>query len=257
MVIEPDSLPNLITNLGFPRVEEAHRTGTYVEGVQYAVGTLRSLSNTYAYIDVAHAGWLGWSNNLKPFAELLKQVGKGIPGQQQGGWPHQQHRKLQRPRGTLHEADQKVKGHEVRSLKGWYDWNDHIEEQSFANALREELITGADAYPATLGLLLDTSRNGWGGPNRPTGPSTSTDLRTFVRESTLDKRTHKGNWGNQSGAGIGARPVANPAPNYDAFVWVKPPGYSDGSSQLIPKGPDNPEAKASTACATRPTKATV
>lgn len=244
MVIEPDSLPNLITNLNFPRVAEANRTGTYVQGVQYAVGTLRSLSNTYAYIDVAHAGWLGWSNNLKPFAELLKQVGKGIPGGNS------------KVDGIISntanynvfvepfiKADQKVKNRQVRSLRGWYDMNDHIEEQSFANALRNELISGADSYPTTLGLLLDTSRNGWGGPDRPTGPSTSTDLRTFVRESTLDKRTHKGNWGNQSGAGIGARPVANPAPNYDAFVWVKPPGYSDGSSKLIPKGPDNPEGK--------------
>ena len=244
MVIEPDSLPNLITNLSFPRVAEAQRTGVYVEGVQYAVGTLRSLSNTYAYIDVAHAGWLGWPNNLKPFAELLKQVGKGIPGgnsQVDGIISNTaNYNVFVEP---FMKADQKVKNRQVRSLRGWYDMNDHIEEQSFANALRDELISGADAYPATLGLLLDTSRNGWGGPNRPTGPSASTDLRTFVRESTLDKRTHKGNWGNQSGAGIGARPVANPAPNYDAFVWVKPPGYSDGSSQLIPKGPDNPEGK--------------
>lgn len=244
MVIEPDSLPNLITNLSFSRVAEAHRTGTYVEGVQYAVGTLRSLSNTYAYIDVAHAGWLGWSNNLKPFAELLKQVGKGIPGgnSKVDGLISNtaNYNVFVEP---FMKADQKVKNRQVRSLRGWYDMNDHIEEQSFANALRNELISGAEAYPATLGLLLDTSRNGWGGPNRPTGPSASTDLRTFVRESTLDKRTHKGNWGNQSGAGIGERPVANPAPNYDAFVWVKPPGYSDGSSKLIPKGPENPEGK--------------
>lgn len=244
MVIEPDSLPNLITNLNFPRVAEAHRTGVYVEGVQYAVGTLRSLSNTYAYIDVAHAGWLGWPNNLKPFAELLKQVGKGIPGgnsKVDGIISNTANYNVFLE--PFMKADQKVKNRQVRSLRGWYDMNDHIEEQSFANALRNELISGADSYPATLGLLLDTSRNGWGGPDRPTSPSTSTDLRTFVRESTLDKRTHKGNWGNQSGAGIGARPVANPAPNYDAFVWVKPPGYSDGSSKLIPKGPENPEGK--------------
>jgi cellulase/cellobiase CelA1/ferric-dicitrate binding protein FerR (iron transport regulator) len=244
MVIEPDSLPNLITNLSFPRVAEAQRTGVYVEGVQYAIGTLRALSNTYAYIDVAHAGWLGWSHNLKSFAELLKQVGKGIPGgngKVDGLISNTANYNVfvepfMRP-------DQKVKGREVRSLRGWYDWNDHIEEQSYANALRDELIKGVDAYPATLGLLLDTSRNGWGGPDRPAGPSSSTDLRTFVHASTLDKRTHKGNWGNQSGAGIGARPVANPAPNYDAFVWVKPPGYSDGSSKLIPKGPENPDGK--------------
>ena len=30
------------------------------------------------------------------------------------------------------------------------------------------------------------------------------------------------------------RPRANPAPGIDAFVWIKPPGESDGSSVLIP-----------------------
>lgn len=244
MVIEPDSLPNLITNLNFPRVAEAHKTGAYVEGVRYAIGTLRSLSNTYAYIDVAHAGWLGWMNNLRPFASLLKQVGAGIPGgnSKVDGFISNtaNYNVFQEPFMT---ADQKVKGREVRSLAGWYDMNDHIDEHGYGIALREQLINGPDAYPPTVGLLVDTSRNGWGGPNRPTGPSASTELRKFVRETTLDKRTHKGNWGNQSGAGIGVRPVANPAPNYDAFVWVKPPGQSDGSSSLIPKGPENPEGK--------------
>lgn len=35
--------------------------------------------------------------------------------------------------------------------------------------------------------------------------------------------------------------------------WVKPPGESDGSSSLIPTGPENPVARASTGCVTRPT----
>jgi cellulase/cellobiase CelA1/ferric-dicitrate binding protein FerR (iron transport regulator) len=244
MVIEPDSLPNLITNLNFPRVAEAYATGAYVQGVQYAIGTLRSLSNTYAYMDVAHAGWMGWKNNLKPFAALLKQVGAGIAGgnSKVDGFISNtaNYNVFAEPYLT---AGQKVKARQVRALQGWYDMNDHIDEQSYANALRTALITGSDAYPASVGLLLDTSRNGWGGSKRPTGPSTSADLRTFVRESTLDKRTHKGNWGNQRGAGIGARPVAAPAPNYHAFVWVKPPGQSDGSSTLIPTGPENPDSK--------------
>ena len=85
-----------------------------------------------------------------------------------------------------------------------------------------------------VGALLDTSRNGWGGPNRPTGPSTNSDPNTFVDQSRIDRRIHKGNWCNQSGAGLGERPRANPASGIDAYVWVKPPGVSDGSSQLIP-----------------------
>ncbi len=244
MVIEPDSLPNLITNLNFPKVAEANSTGAYVQGVQYAIGTLRSLSNTYAYIDVAHAGWLGWSNNLTPFANLLKQVGAGIPGGngKVDGFISNtaNYNVFVEPYMT---ANQSISGQLVRSMPIWYDWNDHIEERSFALALRTALTTGTNAYPTNVGLLLDTSRNGWGGTARPTGPSTSTVRNTFVRATTLDRRIHKGNWGNQSGAGIGARPVANPSANYDAFVWVKPPGESDGSSSLIPVGPENPDGK--------------
>lgn len=244
MVIEPDSLPNLVTNLNFPKVKEADASGAYVQGVQYAIGTLRSLKNTYAYVDVAHAGWLGWPKNLNAFVDLLKKVGRGISGgnSKVDGFISNtsNYNVFVEPYMT---ADQEIGGQQIRSLPGWYDWNDFIDERSYANALRSALIRGSDAYPATVGLLLDTSRNGWGGFDRPTGPSKSTDLGTFVRATTLDRRIHKGNWGNQTGAGIGARPIAAPAANYHAFVWVKPPGESDGSSSLIPKGPDNPTGK--------------
>jgi cellulose 1,4-beta-cellobiosidase len=244
MVIEPDSLPNLITNLNFVKVKEAETTGAYVEGVQYAIGSLRSLSNTYAYVDVAHAGWMGWQANLGPFVDLLKKMGAGIKGGigKVDGFISNtsNYNVFVEPYMT---ANQMINGQPVRSMPGWYDYNDYIDEQSYATALRSALTRGSGAYPARVGLLLDTSRNGWGGPKRPTGASTSTDLSTFVRATTLDKRIHKGNWGNQSGAGIGARPAVNPVANYHAFVWAKPPGESDGSSTLIPTGPDNPTGK--------------
>ena len=38
----------------------------------------------------------------------------------------------------------------------------------------------------------------------------------------------------RAGAGIGERPRAAPAAGIDAYVWIKPPGESDGSSSLIP-----------------------
>ena len=67
----------------------------------------------------------------------------------------------------------------------------------------------AAGFSSTIGMLLDTSRNGWGGPKRPAGASTSTDLNTFVNATRIDLRIARGNWCNQPG-GIGARPVANP-----------------------------------------------
>ena len=55
------------------------------------------------------------------------------------------------------------------------------------------------------------------------------DLNTYVNESRIDRRYHRGNWCNQPG-GIGERPVANPEAHIDAYVWAWPPGFSDGVS---------------------------
>ncbi len=248
MVVESDSLPNLITNLSFAKCSEAAQpspsTGVYAQAFQYAISKLRSINNTYVYLDVAHAAWLGWPSNFGPFVTLMKAVGKGIPGGNSlvDGFISNtaNYNPVDEP---YMDANTMVGGQPVRSLQGWYDYNDYIDEQPFVAALYTALTTGQDAFPTSVGMIIDTSRNGWGGPNRPTGPSTSTDLRTFVMATRIDKRIHKGNWCNQDGAGIGARPVANPLPGIDAFVWVKPPGESDGSSSLIPTGPDNPGGK--------------
>jgi cellulose 1,4-beta-cellobiosidase len=91
-----------------------------------------------------------------------------------------------------------------------------------------------------IGMLIDTSRNGWGGPDRPQAASTSTDVNVFVDESRIDRRWHRGNWCNNKYAGVGARPTAAPQPNYDAFVWINPPGESDGVSQPGIIDPEDP-----------------
>jgi cellulose 1,4-beta-cellobiosidase len=212
-----------------------------VQGVQYAIGTLRQIPNTYAYIDVGHHGWLGWPANFDPFVTMLKQLNTSIPNKIDGFIGNTANTgPVVEPYMT---ANQMIGGNPVRSLAHWYDWNTYIDEQSYLIGLRNALTSGANPYPTGIGMLIDTSRNGWGGPNRPTGPSTSTDLTTFVMASRIDRRLHKGNWCNQDGAGIGIRPVAAPAAGFDAYVWVKPPGESDGSSSLIPVGPENPGGK--------------
>ncbi len=126
-----------------------------------------------------------------------------------------------------------ISGQPVRSIPVWYDWNDHIEERSFANELRTALINGTNAYPASMGLLLDARATAGVAPhdNRPEHVHRAKHLRAgnHARSPHSQRETR----GNQSGAGIGARPVAIPSPNYDAFVWVKPPGESDGFSSLI------------------------
>ena len=71
LVIEPDSLANLVTNLGTPKCQNAQ--AAYLECVNYALVQL-NLPNVAMYIDAGHAGWLGWSANLPPAAQLFASV---------------------------------------------------------------------------------------------------------------------------------------------------------------------------------------
>ncbi|GAA1761684.1 glycoside hydrolase family 6 protein [Luedemannella helvata] len=231
-IIEPDSLPNLITNLSFAKCAEANSTGAYIDGVAYAAGKLRSISNVYTYVDVAHSGWLGWDSNLTPFVNLMATLASKTTGGFNAYDGFVSNTANTTP--TIEPymtAGQMISGNPVRSAN-FYQWNQYIDEQSFVQALRTALI--AKGFPSSIGMMIDTSRNGWGGSARPSGASTSTDLNTFVNATKIDRRIHRGNWCNQNGAGIGFRPQANPAAGLDAYVWIKPPGESDGASEVIP-----------------------
>jgi cellulose 1,4-beta-cellobiosidase len=60
-VIEPDSLPNLVTNANLTTCQQS--AAGYREGVAYALKSL-NLPNVVMYLDAGHGGWLGWNDNL-------------------------------------------------------------------------------------------------------------------------------------------------------------------------------------------------
>lgn len=251
-IIEPDSLPNLVTNMSFAKCQEANGPGGYREATQYTLNKLWPLRNVYSYIDIGHAGWLGWDNNFSQsttlIADTIKATTHGVDSIDGFISNTANTSVVLEPYMT---ANQQINGSPVRSAD-FYSWNTYIDESTFDAAWA--LAMQAKGFPAkNTNMLVDTSRNGWGGcgggPNvsqqcRPTGPSSSTDLNTFVNLTRTDRRPAKGDWCNQNGAGIGAVPQANPAGGvFQAYLWVKPPGESDGSSSLIPTGPDNPGGK--------------
>jgi cellulose 1,4-beta-cellobiosidase len=61
LIIEPDSLPNLVTNANLQTCKDS--AAGYREGVAYALKQL-NLPNVAMYIDAGHGGWLGWNDNL-------------------------------------------------------------------------------------------------------------------------------------------------------------------------------------------------
>ncbi|MFC4118690.1 glycoside hydrolase family 6 protein [Nonomuraea zeae] len=231
-IIEPDSLPNLVTNLSFAKCAEANSTGAYVQGVQYALNKLHAITNVYTYVDAAHHAWLGWDSNFNPSVNIFYNTAAGTTaGVDSVDGFITNTANTSATKELYFNINTTVNGQSVRQSK-WVDWNWYVDETTFAQALRTALI--AKGFRQGLGMLIDTSRNGWGGSARPTGPSTSTVLETFVNQSRIDRRIHAGNWCNQSGAGMGERPKASPDTGLDAYVWIKPPGESDGASTDIP-----------------------
>src|SRR5215469_5719046 len=243
LVVEDDSLPNLITNTGeSPNAAiancvaandgvtgSASLNGVYVQAIQFALNTFHQLSNVYQYLDVGHHGWLGWPNNFNAAVPFLTSVAHGTTAGLASVDGFITNTANYGPtKEPFMTATESIGGNPVNSST-FYQFDTYIDEESYAAALDAAFIQAG--FPSTLGFLIDTSRNGWGGPNRPTGPSTSTDVNTFVNQSKVDKRPFRGDWCNQNNAGLGPFPQANPNSAFThlyAYVWTKPPGESDG-----------------------------
>ncbi|KAF2750305.1 glycoside hydrolase family 6 protein [Sporormia fimetaria CBS 119925] len=191
LVIEPDSLPNLVTNID--QVSCQNSATGYREGVAYALKSL-ALPNIVMYIDAGHGGWLGWNDNLKPGAKELATVYKnaGSPKQVRGistnvaGW----------------NAFDLSPGEFSKETDA--QWNKAQNEKLYVELFSPELT--ANGMPGQA--IVDTGRNGVQG-----------------------LRKAWGHWCNINGAGFGKRPTATTGSSLvDAFVWVKPGGESDGTS---------------------------
>ena len=242
LIIEDDSLPNIVTNTGksfslanciaanngqsYPTLS---MSGVYVQGIQYALNKFHSITNVYNYLDVGHHGWLGWTDNMAAavpfFYNVVSGTTSGVASVDGFITNTANYGPTVEPYMTSSES---IGGSEVYT-SSFYQYNPYIDEESYAAAFDTKLI--AAGFPSTLGFLIDTSRNGWGSTSRPTAASTSTILDTFVDASKIDLRDDMGQWCNQSNAGIGVPPTVNPGyfTNLQAYLWVKPPGESDGN----------------------------
>jgi cellulose 1,4-beta-cellobiosidase len=231
-IVEIDSLPNLVTNVtsrptGTPECDVMAQNRGYVDGVGYALATFGAIANVYNYVDAGHHGWLGWDTNFGPSVDIMRTAATAS-----GSTVANVHGFITNTANTSALQEPYITVNNETRPSRWIDFNQFNDELSYAQAFRDRAVQAG--FPSTIGMLIDTSRNGWGGPNRPTGPSTLADLNARIDASRVDRRIHKGNWCNASGAGLGERPRASPAPGIDAYVWIKPPGESDGSSTFIP-----------------------
>ncbi|GAB1316276.1 1,4-beta-D-glucan cellobiohydrolase cel6c [Madurella fahalii] len=191
LVIEPDSLPNLVTNSDLQTCQDS--ASGYREGVAYALKQL-NLPNVVMYLDAGHGGWLGWDANLKPGAEELAKAytSAGRPSQFRGI---------------------------ATNVAGWNAWDLTPGEFSDKSDAKYNSCQNERTYVTTFGAALRSA----GMPNHA--------IVDTGRNAVQGLREEWGNWCNVNGAGFGVRPTADTGLELaDAFVWVKPGGESDGTS---------------------------
>ena len=125
-----------------------------------------------------------------------------------------------------------INGQNVDSAT-FYQFNPTFDELTYDTAMYNTLV--AAGFPSSKKFLIDTSRNGWG-PTHPTTITSASDVNTYVADNKIDARPFRGDWCNQNNAGIGARPTDQPFGSSSpilAFVWIKPPGESDGDYPTV------------------------
>ena len=187
VVLEPDSLSNLVTNLERPRCKTAE--GIYKRGIAYAISKL-SLPNVYLYLEAAHAGWLGFPKNIDRAAALYKNV------------------------LTMAGGPERVRGFALNVSNYDPAVDPAKTPRDRTSAASDETGYAADLTKALArvgvtgkGFVIDTGRDG----------------RAYIRSIASS-------WCNVKGAGLGERPRAAPSPLIDAYLYVKVPGESDGTS---------------------------
>jgi cellulose 1,4-beta-cellobiosidase len=191
LVIEPDSLPNLVTNADLSTCKES--ASGYRDGVAYAIKNL-NLPNVVMYLDAGHGGWLGWNDNLSPGAKELAQAYKN------GGSPSQ------------------LRGF-ATNVAGWNSFDASPGEFSKATDAQWNKAQNEKTYVDLFGAALKSA----GMPNHA--------IVDTSRNGVQGLRDEWGDWCNVDGAGFGPRPTSNTGQELtDAFVWVKPGGESDGTS---------------------------
>ncbi|GFG08082.1 hypothetical protein CNMCM6936_008351 [Aspergillus lentulus] len=193
LVIEPDSLANLVTNTAVPKCANAH--DAYLECTNYALTKL-SAPNVAMYLDAGHAGWLGWPANIGPAAQLYASVYKNASSPAS-------------VRGLVTNVAN-YNAFVATTCPSYTQGNAVCDEKSYINSFAPQLASaGFDAH-----FIVDTGRNG----KQPTG------------------QLAWGDWCNVIGTGFGVRPTTDTGDKLvDAFVWVKPGGESDGTSDTSAK----------------------
>lgn len=215
LIVEPDSLPNLVTNLDDPKCGSTATKTAYRTGITYAVKTLAAAcTEATIYLDAAHGGWLGWPDNLQKFtaeidglgvAPFLRGFTTNVANYQPLGVKCPSSGFCLNGANADHECCDDPCGLSA-------EFNPGHSELNYAVSLADAMSSGISGFQPKF--LIDTGRNG------------------------QSPRSSCANWCNARGAGSGLMPTTDTAAPeiVDGYMWLKTPGESDGCTRELPGG---------------------
>jgi cellulose 1,4-beta-cellobiosidase len=201
-IVEPDSLPNLATNMDVAKCQQAQTA--YVTCIAYAIKQLATIPNMAMYLDAAHGGWLGWANNMQKFVPIVKQVlteAGGISLINGFATNTANYQPLANIASTSDPCKLSSEG------------NQCINEAKYIQFMSQQMEAGGITG---MTYVTDTSRNG-------------------VPACRTDQNQPCSQWCNIKNSGLHIKPTTDTSSTgvgdlIDAFLWIKVPGESDGTS---------------------------
>ena len=248
LVLEPDSMGNVVTNTGSGGCTDA-TLAAYRSGIRFAAEKLAAAAPTAAlYVDAGHGGWLGFEKNAQRFAEVVHDmdIARFVRGFSTNVANYQPlGLSAACPRDAFETAgvSDAQQGGSMGGLAHW------------CNEGRSFKAGGVVVYSASkLGCCAEDPcglvAQGNGGPTELSYAQTL--QRHFMRRmnwqprfvidtgrnGNKEQRSKCASWCNVRGAGAGHVPSMNTGlPGVvDAFMWLKTPGESDGCTRLLPSG---------------------
>ena len=219
VIIEPDSIPNLITNMEHPHCGSNATASAIQQGVQSAVSVLGLQTDAWLYLDAGHGGWLGWDAHARRFLELVCSMGLGL--HLRGFSTNVAN---YNPTGVPCPAAAFEGSETAAHYCNWIardaacclldacgrrllaEYNSGASELMYAQTLHKHARAVCPGFEPHF--VIDTSRNG--------------------RRSSRDAAECHA-WCNLRGSALGHVPSADTGlSSVDAFLWIKAPGESDG-----------------------------
>ena len=236
VIIEPDSLPNVATNLAEPRCGNPATVRAYTDGIAYALERLHARApHATLYMDAGHGGWLGWPAEADKFARVIKGLGDGTVYRLLRGFAtnvaNYQALGAPCPAEAFRDVDAQSLGTWCAKSAGEHarccadpcgllsQFNSANNEHNYVQLLRSRIARVAPDFEPRF--IIDTGRNG----------ASESAIRQDCR-----------NWCNIRGAGLGreSTPATELPGLVDAYFWLKTPGESDGCTETLPDGSSCP-----------------